>query len=751
MRRFSSASYVSLAAILFFTVIWSACGGGSGHASYTVASFTFTPSPVSLVPGQVATVSATPYNSSGSVISTTVTYSLSDGTQLGKNLSISQGGLLCAGNWDATFTVCTPSQQVGQYTIVATANGATGNDTVYVHYPVTAVYLEPPAASCTSMGSSFNVAAHACTTQAYAGASCPACPDNPSLCDVTDSVGAFNFNVIDSTVASIDSTGKLTAGVPGTTKLYASVSSGNSVALTSTSTAVPYTTCPVDSIQLTVQNQTDTAFTVANGSSTTLAAVVKDTLGATIAPTLTFNNPQASVATVSGSTNTGTYTGKAPGYGGVVASCTPPGCNKNLSAVFSNVVTATVKDSSSASTVTANETNVYVSGAGSVQMFPVDTKDFTIGTGISLPYAPNSMAISRDGSHIYLGNATNAEVINTSSNSVQALTFGGKILAVAPNNAYVVYASPTSVYVMSGTSFTLSNANGFSIPNVTAATFTPDGNTVYFAAGANIYRYRIIGDSGSTPTPLALTPGGAPLSAAANDLQVSANGTVLFSSSGANVVADETCNASVASQFLTAFEPLGSQGFTAPAAMAVLPNGTGVLAVDGMQLDQVSITNPNPLSQPFAGCPAANFATTPSTISLSSLGSGFTVNQLLISNTGNYAAVLTGCPNGGCTPQVGIINLTNGAVTPVALVNQGTVPLKEVFSGDFMIDDSGIWVGADDTSVDSSSNATPLGTIHFIDVTKLQDTQQVNVQLQGASSGQTANYVYPTFVAVQRK
>jgi hypothetical protein len=363
--------------------------------------------------------------------------------------------------------------------------------------------------------------------------------------------------------------------------------------------------------------------------------------------------------------------------------------------------------------------------------------------------------MSRDGSHLFLGSTTNAEVISTSSSSVQALSFGGKILAVSPSNAYVVYASPTTVYVMSGTSLTLANANGFAIPNVSAATFTPDGNTVYFAAGANIYRYRVIGDSGSTPTPLALTPGGAPLSAAANDLQMSANGTVLFSSSGARIVADETCNALVANSFLTAFEPLGSQSFTAPTAMAPLPDGTGVLAVDGTHLDQVSITNPNPLTQPFVGCPAVSgtntpFATTPSTISLSGLGSGFTVNQLVISNSGKYAAVLTGCPNGGCTAQVGIVNLSDGTVTAVALANQGTVALKEVFSGDFMIDDSGIWVGADDTSV-ANSVSTPLGTIHFVDITKMQDTKQVNVQLQGASSGQTANYVYPTFVAVQRK
>jgi hypothetical protein len=110
-----------------------------------------------------------------------------------------------------------------------------------------------------------------------------------------------------------------------------------------------------------------------------------------------------------------------------------------------------------------------------------------------------------------------------------------------------------------------------------------------------------------------------------------------------------------------------------------------------------------------------------------------------MSNSGHYAAVLTGCTGGGCTPQVGIVDLTKGTLTPVSLVDKGKNALTQVYSGDFMIDDSGIWVGADDSY------------IHFVDVTKLADTEQVNVQIQGPSTGTTINYVNPSFVAVQRK
>ncbi len=735
MRRFSLASFAAITGILLFTALWSSCGSGSSNSTYTVTKFVFSPTIISLEPGQVVTVAATPYNASGTTVSTTVTYTSSDPV----HADITQGGTLCAGTWDATFTLCTPSTQVGQYTITATANGATGNATAYIHYPVTSVYLHAPSASCTSMGKTAGVVAYACTSAANAGGTCSStCPDNPAMCNVTDQIGGFAYNVLDSTVASIDATGNLTAGVPGTTKIYASVTSG---ANTSTSTAVPYTTCLVDSISLHVQSKTDTSFTVADASTATLQADVLDTSGATITPSITFNSLQPAVGTASSAT----YTGKAPGYGGVVASCTPPGCNKNAAATFSNVVTSTVQTSSSAATVVANETNVYVTGLGGVQMYPVDTTTFTVGTVISLPYPPNSMIMSRDGSHIFLGGDTAGMVVTTASNSVQALSFPGKVLAVAPNNAYVIFASnasgsvPASVNIMSGSSLTLANPGGFAIPGVTAASITPDGNTVYFSAGANLYRYRVVGDSGSTPAPLTLTPGGSPLPAAASSLQTSANGTVLFASTGPKIVANETCNALVGSQYLAALEPLPSQTFTAPTQLQAIPNGTGVLAVDGHQLDEVNITNPNPLTAPFAGCPTTGFASAPATISLSALGSGFTVNQLLISNSGHYAAVLTGCSGGGCTPQVGIVDLTQGTVSVVPLVDKGTNPLTEVYSGSFMVDDSGVWVGADDSY------------IHFIDVTKLADTQQVSVSIQGPSSGSTPTYVNPSLVAVEPK
>jgi hypothetical protein len=753
MRRFSSASIAALTAVLLFTALWSACGGGSSDsATFTISKFVFSPTIINLEPGQVLTVGATPYNSSGGIVSATVTYSLKDGTQTSSAISISPGGSLCAGQWDATFTLCsvTPTPAVGQYTIVASANGATGNATVFIHYHVDAVYLHAPTAACVSSGKTAGVTPYACTANTSAVAGCTTrCVDNTNMCDITSSVGAFNYNVVDSTVASIDSTGTLTAGAPGTTKVYASVSAANG-GNSSVSSAVPYTTCLVDSISLHVASKTDTSLTVAGTASGSLQADVLDSAGQSITPTITFNNLQAAVGTASGSTNTGTYAGKAPGYGQVVASCTPPNCNQNAAAVFSNVLSTTVQTSGTSGTVTANETNVYVTGVGAVQMYPVDSTKFTLGSVMSLPFPANSMAIARDGSHIFLGSDKFAMVITTASNSVQALSFPGRVLAVAPNNAYVIFASSAAtnnVYIMSGTSLTIANPGGFTIPGVTAASFTPDGNTVYFSAGSALYRYRIVGDGGSTPAALTLTGGGAPLSSAPSDVKTSANGTAVFSAlpSNSTVVADETCNAFVNNAYTVAFEQLGTPIASATSALAAIPNGTGMLAVNGSALDELNITAPNPLTTPFAGCPATPFTITPSTISLSAMGSGFTVNQLVVSNSGRYAAILANCTTGTCAAQVGIVDLTTGTLTPVPFVNKGTTPLHQAFSGDFLLDDSGIWVGADD------SNGSPLGTIHFISTSSLADTEQVNVQIQAPTTGSTPVYVNPSLIAVQRK
>ena len=105
MRRFSSGSLLGVALILFFTTFWSACGGSSSNNSaFVITKFVFAPSLISLEPGQVATISATPYNSSGTVVSATVTYTTSDA----KNAAITQGGSLCAAAQDPTTQARAP-------------------------------------------------------------------------------------------------------------------------------------------------------------------------------------------------------------------------------------------------------------------------------------------------------------------------------------------------------------------------------------------------------------------------------------------------------------------------------------------------------------------------------------------------------------------------------------------------------------------------------------------------------------------
>src|SRR5664280_3790566 len=107
MRRFSSASIAALTAVLFVTAFWSACGGGSSSSTtFSIAKFVFSPTTISLEPGQVLNVTATPYNSTGTIVSATITYSVAAADQQSGGISISPGGSLCAGSWDGTFTLC---------------------------------------------------------------------------------------------------------------------------------------------------------------------------------------------------------------------------------------------------------------------------------------------------------------------------------------------------------------------------------------------------------------------------------------------------------------------------------------------------------------------------------------------------------------------------------------------------------------------------------------------------------------------
>jgi hypothetical protein len=158
-----------------------------------VASITLTPATISLNEGGVAGISAVAQNSSGTNIAADITFTSSN-TSIA---TVSSGGLVCAGAWDAIFVNCTPTigqGGVGQITITAASGTAKATATVYVHLKVDRVVVSTPN-GCVSMGQVAQVTASAYSTSA------PGCSQS-APCDITGTVGPIAISSNDLTVVA---------------------------------------------------------------------------------------------------------------------------------------------------------------------------------------------------------------------------------------------------------------------------------------------------------------------------------------------------------------------------------------------------------------------------------------------------------------------------------------------------------------------------------------------------------------------
>jgi len=209
MRRFSVVS--ALAAILAatFLSLLAGCGGGNS-TNTTVATIVLSPTSFSLNEGDVATLSATAENSAGTVVSADITFTSSNANIA----TISSGGLICGGVWDANIINCNATigqAGVGQVTITATSGTVTATATVYVHLKLDRLVITNPPTGCSSMGQAVSASASAYSTSA------PGC-SQASPCDITSTVGpiaiASNDPTIVSTSAGIQATYSSTSNSP---------------------------------------------------------------------------------------------------------------------------------------------------------------------------------------------------------------------------------------------------------------------------------------------------------------------------------------------------------------------------------------------------------------------------------------------------------------------------------------------------------------------------------------------------------
>lgn len=712
------------------------CGGHkSSSTANTVAQVLMSPTQISLNAGDVATITASPENASGTAVSSSITFnssntSITTASPAGANGQTgTTSTLICAGTWNASFIVCNGNDASGNpisgtATVTATAGGVTsGPVVVTVHPKVTSVVVDP-VAGCTSTTQKQQFTAHACSSQVLPHDTSGACA--PNAHEITSQVGPIQWSSADASIANIDSNGLVTAGVPGQTGIFAFISSV-------VSPVTPFRTCLPVLIRLHLQGDPagspTTSLTMTQNQTATLQSDIVDENGVTTnSVTTNFVSDNPVVASGSGLNLTAASFGGA----GIVASCAPPICaNGTNTPIYSNLFSVSVPGTSPATTVYFTTSFAPPSGT-SPTLVPIDTSKSppAAGTAVTLPGVPNSMVFAKNGSIAFLGTTAGlvSFVPGSTSTTVVNPNIIGKVLAVSQTGSQVIVSNaandpgtgtPIQPVAASQRVWVFNAGNGgtqtFVLPGAVAAAFDPDGFRDYIVTNngsGNIYVFSPV---------LSLQTINIPGTATAVAPLPSDAFTYIANSSGLEVIG--TCNNV---QQPTANNPPTHS--TTIQLAAPVDNADTIVAVDSSGLDVETVTV-SPLTPPMV----ISAATCTPGVSYSNqfldFGVGpFTARQLLVGSNGSHIAVLavgnsnilTAVP--GASPSVAAIPLASG----------GT----EALSGGMTPDGNTLWVGVAGTN-----------TVDKIDLVGGTDAVQVSTSLKKSDSSAAP----PNIVAVLPK
>jgi len=440
-------------------------------------------------------------------------------------------GRLCAGTWNrntgggiADFTYCTPTGKSGIAYIAASFNGATSNPLpVFVHPVVTSIVLGGPSSNCSTDPTTAccplatvgavtapPYLANTCISQGstaqlvarvYAGSGA----NQTNISCVTGHLqlsaqGATSLNAI-SPVLSIDPNGVATANQPGSVLISANIADA-------ASSAGFFSTCPPASITLSTPGTTANPAVVNENNPQPLVATVKDTKGVTLTG-LQLEYVSTTPTTIPAGTS-GVIVPPFAGAASITAVCQPPACNSssyNQIGLFGNGLPVT-SNSVNISTPGTNSTVLYMASTQSKNVVQVDFTTSVVGSPFQLPYVPNSMVISNDGSTIYMGSDTalmTLNAINTLSITRTDSSSPGTILAVSPANSAMVISDPVRqiISIESTSGGVITTYGGVA----THAEFSPDSQTVYITAGNQLLIYsEFTGWTSISPATSAGTP-----------------------------------------------------------------------------------------------------------------------------------------------------------------------------------------------------------------------------------------------------
>jgi hypothetical protein len=391
-----------------------------------------------------------------------------------------------------------------------------------------------------------------------------------------------------SPVVSIDQNGVATANQPGSVLITANISNA-------ASSAGFFSTCPPASITLSAPGTTTNPVVVNENNPQPLAASAIDTNGKLLTG-LSLEYVSTSPITIPANSP---ITPSLAGAASITAICHPPACNSsayNQIGLFGN-----------GKPVTSNSVNISTPGVNGTVLFMASTqsqyivaRDFTQtaqSAPFLLPYVPNSMLISNDGSSIYMGSSTGLMVLSASTVltiSRVDITSPGTVLALSPDSTTLVISDPVKQIT------TLESSSGGVITSYggvgTRAEFTPDSQTVYITAGNQLLVYSAYtGWTSINPA----TPGGTPV----NDVAVTVPGVGAYFG-GPETTARGYCPSSTASTVggvtteTNAFYPPADSALTAIDRIAATNDGLHILGA--------SVTPVPTLSDLHVEIPAGN-------------------------------------------------------------------------------------------------------------------------------------------------
>ncbi|MFC5863859.1 hypothetical protein ACFPT7_16240 [Acidicapsa dinghuensis] len=739
------------------------------------------------------------------------------GTSNNQIVDISPSGNLCAGTWNRRsgggipdYTICNipsplPSTNGYPYEsayVTATGAGVTSNQvTVYTHPQVTAVSLVLENAANTAQiinGCLSQTQTAQLDSKAYYtlnGQQTLLCEPNTSgVPSCSTAIGNLSYTAQNTSIATIDEFGVITAQLPGTTYITASVAGSGS-------SAGYFSTCPPTNISVTLNGST--SGTVTQGVTQNVVTTVTDKNGFTLTG-LTLDYQSTNPLDIS-VTSSGAVTANFAGQASIYAVCQPTTCNPspidkvgvNLTgtSITSNPVTITTPgiasdyvwysspQSPAYPVSSSNQYPISIPGyapsTGSQYFTPVELISGTVGPTVKMPYVPNSMKMDNLGTSLYFGSSHELMIYATASNALtkEDTTVPGMVLAVAPNNQTVLINDPLRqiFYLYSPSAGTSTTYSGTGL----AAQWTPDSKTLYVLGyvtnSANtstpytptLFVYNV--NTGWTTYSLSSSAMSQPPTApstttAAVDWPVSTTVTIpgvgafLSSSSAGSSTATSTplrawCPSLSGNTIVQAY-PQAASATAQTDVLAATTDGAHILGVglDGgtsPTLSDIGLNFANSLTNgacPSSGGSSTNIVNSPVTqvLTTPSGALGFQASALdqVVASPASNLAFITYTPVSGTTTAATLpyyqpnSNGTLGVVGQVTLQEPSgstAVPTAPV-AGAFSLDDTTFFVS---TSGDN--------LVHYITVNSLTDTKQVK---PGLTDG-NGNPVPATAIAVK--